>query len=212
VAPDGIDLERYGDQPGKDEARKRLGIDPGAFVAGFSGHMYPGRGIDRIFDIALRMPDVVFYLMGGMEEHIEENRRIMKNRGIENIVFTGFVVNSELPLYQAASDVLLMPYQRRVAAVSTADIASFFSPMKMFEYMAANRLIVSSDLPVLREILDETNAVLCPPDDTEAWCEAINRARNDPSWAEKIAEKARSDVERYTWRNRVRRILSSIDA
>ena len=33
--------------------------------------------------------------------------------------------------------------------------------MKMFEYMAAGRAIVSSDLPVIREVLNERNAVFC---------------------------------------------------
>ena len=41
--------------------------------------------------------------------------------------------------------------------------------MKMFEYMAAGRAILSSDLPVLREVLNEENAILLPPDEPAAW-------------------------------------------
>ena len=45
--------------------------------------------------------------------------------------------------------------------------------MKMFEYMAAERAIITSDLPVIREVLNESNAVFCPPDEVDAWKTAI---------------------------------------
>ncbi|MCD6308754.1 MAG: glycosyltransferase family 4 protein [Candidatus Latescibacteria bacterium] len=213
VAPNGVDIERYDNLPDAVASRRRLGLPPDTFIAGYSGHLYPGRGMNVIFDAARRHSDATFLLIGGADEDIARRKKAVSDAGLENVIFSGFVENTAIPEYLAACDALLMPYQRSVGTADPSmDSASFFSAMKMFEYMAANRLIVSSDLPVLREILDESNAVLCPPDDTEAWCEAIRRARNDPSWAEKLAGKARSDVERYTWRSRVRRILSSIDA
>ena len=63
-----------------------------------------------------------------------------------------------------------MPYGRSIMGSSgTADSASVASPMKMFEYMAAGRAIVTSDLPVIREVLNEKNAVFCEPDVLEDW-------------------------------------------
>ena len=57
----------------------------------------------------------------------------------------------------------------------TADSAAVASPMKMFEYMAAGRAIVSADLPVIREVLNEENAVFCKPDDIDDWKFALSR-------------------------------------
>ena len=95
-----------------------------------------------------------------------------------NVTFTGFVPNERIPLYQSAADVLLMPYQRTVATSSGGNTAEICSPMKMFEYMAAGRAILTSDLPVLHEVLDGTMAVFCPLDNAgtpqvQAWESAL---------------------------------------
>jgi hypothetical protein len=62
---------------------------------------------------------------------------------------------------RAVEDVLLMPYSRSISASSGQDIAEVINPMKMFEYMASRRAIVSADLPSIREVLNEGNAVFC---------------------------------------------------
>ncbi len=115
--------------------------------------------------------------------------------------------NAELPLYQAACDVLLMPYQQKVAASSGGDIARYLSPMKLFEYLACQRPIVSSDLAVLQEVLNPQNAILAPADDPAAWERAIQSLRSDPELRNRLASQARQDAQRYTWETRARRIL-----
>jgi glycosyltransferase involved in cell wall biosynthesis len=115
-----------------------------------------------------------------------------------------------LPLYQAACDALLMPYQRRVAASSGGDIARYLSPMKVFEYMAAGRPILSSDLPVLKEILSPQNALLLPAQDTPAWAAALQTLQTDPDRGRLLAEQARQDVQRYTWKRRAEIILEGL--
>ena len=60
------------------------------------------------------------------------------------------------------------------------------SPGKIFEYMAARRLIVSSDLPVIAEVLNEGNAVLCGPEEIDAWERALSRASQDADWRERL--------------------------
>ena len=82
---------------------------------------------------------------------------------------TGFIENSKLPLYQAACDILLMPYENAIAGSSGGNSVDICSPMKMFEYMAVGRAIISSDLPVIHEVLDNETAFFCPPEDSSAW-------------------------------------------
>lgn len=207
VAPDGVDLERYAHLPEPAAARAALGLTEG-FTAGYTGHLYPGRGVDHILDIANRLPDVHFLIAGGRPEDVEAYRE--KAGSLLNVRFTGFIPNADLPQVQAACDVLLMPYQHRVAASSGGDISAYLSPMKLFEYLAAGRAVLSSDLPVLREVLDETNAVLLPPEDIEAWVSALKRLRSRPEMRAALAGHARQTAARYSWQARADQILDGL--
>jgi glycosyltransferase involved in cell wall biosynthesis len=82
--------------------------------------------------------------------------------------------------------------------------------MKVFEYMASGRAILSSDLSVLREVLSSENAVLLPPDDLEAWITAIRELQGDPQWRARLGDRARRDVQQYSWETRAQTILAGI--
>jgi glycosyltransferase involved in cell wall biosynthesis len=126
-----------------------------------TGHLYAGRGADLFLALATEFPQASFVWVGGQTEDIETWKSRAQS---DNVTFTGFIPNQDLPLYQSAADVLLMPYSHSIMGSSgTADSTSVASPMKMFEYMAAGRAIVTSDLPVIREVLNEKNAVFCEP-------------------------------------------------
>ena len=128
-----------------------------------------------------------------------------------NITFTGFIPNNDLPLYQAAADILLMPYSRSIMGSSgTADSASVASPMKMFEYMAAGRAIITADLPVIREVLNEKNAVFCEPNVLDDWKLKIESLLSDDAQRTALGKQARRDVQGYTWLERGRKILEGL--
>jgi len=158
------------------------------------------------------LPDVFFLIVGGEPGGVARWQNEVESRGLTNISLVGFVPNSDVPRYQAACDVLLMPYQRRVAASSGGDIAPYLSPMKLFEYMACGRPILSSDLPVFGEVLSPENAVLLPPDDVNAWVAAIQTVRSDPQDAIVLGAKARQDASRYTWKARAEHLLEGWSA
>jgi len=103
-----------------------------------------------------------------------------------------------------------MPYGKQVSASSGGDIARYFSPMKLFEYLAAGRPILCSDLPVLHEVLNAQNALLLPPGDTDAWASALCRIKENPHDYQPMAEQARIDARQYSWEARARRILQGI--
>jgi glycosyltransferase involved in cell wall biosynthesis len=205
VAPDAVDLERYRDLPSPRQARVRLGFPPERFIAGYFGSLVAGRGLEQIIDLAGRLPEVSFYILGGYPTTIERWKRHASNR--ENLRWKAHVPNSELPLYQAACDVLLMPYQKEVTIQGKGNTAEIMSPMKLYEYMAAGRLILASDLPALRVILNENNSVLLPGDSIDSWAAALEKARRAKAWAGSLAKQARKDVQPHTWRNRVRTII-----
>jgi len=207
IAPNGVDLERYQDLPAPPEARCQLGLTE-CFTAVYSGHFYPGRGMGLLLEMARRLPHIQFLWVGGREEAVAHWRRVVAEQGLQNVILTGFVENRLLPLYQAAGEVLLMPYERAVAGSSGGNSADICSPMKMFEYLACGRAILTSDLPVLHEVLNDKNARFCPPEEVDAWVQALDDLATHPEMSRTLGEQARTDAARYTWVARAQRILA----
>jgi glycosyltransferase involved in cell wall biosynthesis len=204
IAPNGVDLERFASLPNPVAARRQLNFSEAPTVM-CTGHLYAGRGVELFLELARRIPSVQFVWVGGRPQDIEEWRAKASS---QNVLFTGFIPNRDLPLYQSAADVLLMPYARSIFGSSgSADSAAVASPMKMFEYMAAERAIITSDLPVIREVLNESNAVFCPPDDVEAWKTALEGLLAYEPRRLMFARQARLAVENHTWITRARRVL-----
>ncbi len=210
IAPNGVDPAQYESLPGAAEARRQLGLDE-KWTVGFTGHIYPGRGADLLFALAGRMMDVNFLWVGGTPDEVAWWHGRLAEAGASNVTMTGFVDNSRLPFYQAAADVLLMPYGRSIAASSGQDIAEVINPMKMFDYMAAGRAILSADLPVLHEVLNEGNAVFCEPGNTDAWERVLRDLLADEPRRLALGAQARKDVAGYTWLARAKRALEGFE-
>jgi len=209
IAPNGVELERYDDLPDAPGARQLLALE-NKLTVGFTGHIYPGRGADLLFELAQRMPDVNFLWVGGTPELVSYWREKLESVGAKNVTMTGFVKHERIPLYQAAAEILLMPYSRSIKASSGQDIAEVINPMKMFEYMASGRTIITADLPVIREVLNETNAVFCEPDDEEDWKLGIEKLLADEPSRLALGKKAMQDVQEYTWLARAEKIMRSM--
>lgn len=199
-------MERYANLPSPHEARLRLRLEDD-LTAGFTGHFYAGRGIGLLFELARSMPAMRFLWVGGTDEAVEEWRAKLNAVRCTNVTLTGFVDNSSVPLYQAAADILLMPYSRSISASSGQDIGEVINPMKMFEYMAAQHAIVSSDLPAIREVLDDARAVFCPADDVPTWKRTLEELGRDEQRRDKLARNSRQEVEKYTWLARAQRAV-----
>ncbi len=208
IAPDGVDLERYVRLPSPDEARARLHLPEGLTV-GYTGHLYPGRGMDLLLSLARRFPQVNFLWVGGRPDDVAAWRAKISGLSLSNVRLAGFVPNQHIPLYQAAAEILLMPYEEVITGSSGGNTAEICSPMKMFEYMAAGRAVLSSALPVLFEVLNERNAVLCPPPPggAPAWEAALARLVGDEALRLRLGLQACADVGQYAWVERARRVL-----
>jgi glycosyltransferase involved in cell wall biosynthesis len=210
VSPNGVDLERYANLPDPSVARELLGLPP-ILTVGYTGHLYPGRGMMLLVDLARQFPQVNFLWVGGQPADVESWRARLKEEKIGNVIFIGFVLNSQLPLYQAASDILLMPYEKVITGSSGGNSATYASPMKMFEYMASKRAIISSDLPVIREVLNPSNAILCPAEDTSSWSRALSFLISSEESRVSFAQQAWVDIQQYTWLERASKALAGFE-
>lgn len=206
IAPNGVVLEPYLNLPGSSEIKNNLGIND-HFTAVYTGHLYQGRGMDLLIELAKKIPEIQFIWVGGREEDVNLWRDYINQNQIKNIKLVGFVGNEYIPTYQSAADVLLMPYEMSIAGSSGGNSVDFCSPMKMFEYMAAGKPIISSDLPILHEVLNENNAIFCPYNDVNRWVESINQIRDDPDYGIRLGNQAKVDVEQYSWIERAKKSL-----
>ncbi|MEX2015532.1 MAG: glycosyltransferase family 4 protein [Candidatus Hydrogenedentales bacterium] len=181
----------------------------GRLQVGYVGHLYRGKGMELISALAPRCTWADFHIVGGTEEDLAAWRSRLSNSG--NVHVHGFIAPGEADRYRLAFDVALAPYQRSVHGHGSAqDIGEWMSPLKIFEYMAARRPIIASDLPVLREILQHgETALLCPPDDVDAWAQALARLRDSAELRVRLGQTAYDQFQKhYMWRRRAERILA----
>ncbi|MEG3638256.1 glycosyltransferase family 4 protein [Magnetococcus sp. PR-3] len=207
VLPDGVDLERFEAAHTIQEARTKLGLPQDQVIGTYVGHLYDGRGIDTMLEAAKQKPEVLFLIVGGYPKDIERWQAVVSAMGLNNIRFEGFVANDQVPLYLWAGDFLMMPYGQGCA---TKD---WMSPLKLFEYMAAGRAIISSDFPILREVLaDGKNGLLFEPDDGAGLAQAMTRVMEDTPMRQAMGEAALKEVAQYSWVKRVEKVIEHFEA
>ncbi len=211
IAPDGVDLERFEGLPNPVKARSTLGLQE-TLTAVYTGGFYEGRGLEILEPLAQAFPQVQFLWIGGNEEQVTTWRKRLDSKDVRNVLLTGFVQNSRLPLYQAAADVLLMPYSSSFGGSGGGDIARVSSPLKMFEYLASGRAILASDIPVLREVLTEKNACFYQPENFEDLCVKFSSLISNNALRSRYAVAARTSVGAYDWKERMKRIIIAAGA
>jgi glycosyltransferase involved in cell wall biosynthesis len=176
----------------------------GRFVVAYAGHLYAWKGVDLLLAAVARVAAVEALIIGGhaAEADLARLKNLAGALGIgERVRFTGFVPPSTVPDLLLDADVLVLPNP------SSAISDRFTSPLKLFEYMAACRPIVASDLPAVREVLEqEVSALLVPPGDPDAIAAAIRRLRADPALGERLARAASAAATQYSWDRRAERL------
>jgi len=194
VIPDGADVDRFNYQPMTDHSTK--------LKVGYVGSNYPGKG----WEIIEKLPgscDNEFHVYGFSHE---EN-------SFPNAKFYGKVPYARIPEAFNTFDIGLLPNQPDVIMARGDNIGKYTSPMKLFEYMASGKVIIASDLPVIREILkDGYNALLVPHNNVQAWTDAISRLDNNKELYEKLQKQAYSDVcGFYSYKARAERIIEIVN-
>lgn len=207
VAPDGVDLSRYAQLDGvtREEARRRVGLSPETKIAIYNGHLHTWKGAGTLAQAAQHLPhDVSIVFMGGTDEDIELFKKEYPADSRVRII--GRKPDSERPLYLRGADVAVLPNTAK-DEIS----AKYTSPLKLFGYMAAGVPIVASDLPSIREIIDDESAFFVEPDSAEALAKGIGEVLENPERARQKAERARQLVADYAWEKRAARIVDFLN-
>ncbi len=206
--PNGVDAENFEVTSSKKEARKMLGFPPEALLALYAGQLFPWKGVDTFVESIASVKSPVHYLIVGGEDADRERLHARTPVSFkERVHFFPFQSREKVPLWLRAADVLVLPNTGKMK-VSTR----YTSPMKLFEYMAAGKPIVASDIPSVREIVSEQEVFFARPDDPASFAAAIDAALSQKEEAEARAQRARELVSEYTWRKRAALILEALRA
>jgi len=177
------------------------------FKVGYVGSLYSGKAMEIILPLANRMPEVVFYILGGTQSEIDGWRE----KGYrKNIIYLGFISHRDKAFFYQYFDVLIAPYQREFGVYKGKKIESnWLSPLKVFEYMAQGKAIIASDLPSIKEILiDGKDCLLCNPDDLISWENALVKLRDNSELRCSLGMQVyQKFIQEYTWEKRVKKIL-----
>ena len=201
VVPNGVDPERF-----RPDVPPAAPGTPGTFSVGFVGSMKPWHGLPILIDafalLHRREAATRLLLVGDGPERATVEADLAARELTHAALLAGSAAPSEVPALLTSMDVAVAPYP---------DAGRFyFSPLKVYEYMAAARPVVASRVGQLETVIrDGATGLLCPPGDATALAAALERLRHDPQLRAQLGSAARASVlQGHTWDAIAGRILA----
>lgn len=191
VAPDGVDLR---------QAQAAVSFPPHAVPwLLYLGSLHPWKGVDTLVRAMAHIKTPAeLHVVGGNDKRIAELRHLAQELAVEKrVAFHGAVEPGERFDWIHRADICLLPL------TETSIGGRYTSPLKLFEYLAAGKAVVVSDLPSMRQVLEpERDALLVKTGDPEAFAHAIERLLADAGLHSRLGAAAKARAEGFTWRRR----------
>ena len=172
----------------------------------YAGSLYDDRKPERFVKLAGAFPKLKFVIVGGPSNKADDLVALSTKEGIRNIEFKGPVPHKTVREELLKADVLLALWSKEVKTID------YCSPLKVFEYMEVDKLIVAEAYTTISEILtDGSNALLVNPDDFSSLCEMIGLIQNKPKKYLKMGIGNQELVRKnYSWDIRAEKILERL--
>ncbi|HSG98500.1 MAG TPA: glycosyltransferase family 4 protein, partial [candidate division Zixibacteria bacterium] len=195
VIPNGVDVERFASGGGR--SPQRAGVD-----IGFVGSLKPWHGVELLVEafaqIAGELTDSRLVIIGDgpIRTSLEAD---IAARGLgDRVVFLGARTHDDIPATMGKTDILVAPYPK------LDDF--YFSPLKIYEYMAAGKAIVSSRIGQIAEILEhDQTAYLVSPGDVGELARALRTLGADATRRARLGRAARAAaLAHHSWERRLK--------
>ena len=204
----GVDLGVFfGKTEQPEELRKRLKLPVTDYLVGYAGYyktMGMSKGLETMIDALSHIPDktVKMAFIGGRPEEMDEYRLYAKQRALEKrTIFVERIPSEELALYEMVMDVLVIPYPDK------PHYRDYGFPMKTYEYLAAKKPVIYSDLTIISEVLSDC-ARSFKPGNSKDLAEKIMEIKSDPTRAKKLVARGYAKVVDCTWKARAKKIIT----
>ena len=197
VLPNGVDTSRFAPPADRAAVKSKLGLADRPVVV-FVGGFFPWHASPELVECMVKVraayPAVCLVMVGQGPMLVHSQARAEALGLQDNIRFTGSIPHAEIPIWLSAADIAVTPYPDLGREL-------WFSPLKLFEYMATGLSIIASGSGQVSEIIrDGENGLLIPPGDWGAFADAIIRLLGDPSLRAHLGHNARQlAVEQHSW-------------
>ncbi len=191
TVPNGVSVRRIVPRP----------PSPGVPVVAFVGTLKPWHGVEDLLKAASLAGEPWRLRIIGDGPRRAELERLAARLGLR-ADFRGAVAPQDMPSHLAGAAIGAAPYPK-----TGAEDDQYFSPLKVYEYLAAGLPVVASRVGQLPEILDGLG-VLVPPSDPAALARAIDALAADPDRRDELGRAGRRRAEeRHSWAGVVDRIM-----
>lgn len=200
VVPNGVDPTRF--RPGLTPA---LPAKPDLFTIGFVGTLKPWHGLETLVEAFARLhrddPNVRLLIVGDGPRRAHLEQSLAERELFGSVCFTGMVDPAAVPAWVASMDVAVAPYPKLDHF--------YFSPLKVYEYMATGVPVVAGRIGQLAHVVEDgVNGLFYPPGDSAALAAALARLRDNPILRHSLGQAGRIAVLReHTWNHVANRVL-----
>ena len=166
----------------------------------YVGSFHEGKGVELILELAKKFRNLKFNIYGKPLTSFHDTS--------ENLKIHGYINYNQVPRVLANSDVLLLPSAEKQFVGMNVNVTNYNSPLKMFDYLASGKIIISSKREGICEILKHNyNSVIVQKYNLKNWENALDKVIENKYNLKKLRKNSIITSKKYTWDKRVDKIF-----
>ncbi len=207
VVPNGADPAIF--RPDAADPATRAGFSPTDVLIGFVGSFSSFHGIEMLKQVVAKLsprePRARFLFVGEGTRSNDLREFCAQSGFSDRVRFTGHVARERVPGMMAATDILVAPYSQ--------ESFFYFSPIKLFEYMACGRAVVAARIGQIAEVVSAGTGVLYDPSSADDLIEKLATVVRDDALRAELGRRARAAVESdYSWMANATKVASMLES
>ncbi len=170
----------------------------------YVGSFYKGKGVELILKLASKFHKIDFNIYGDLLDNAYKK--------MKNVKLHGYVNYNQVPKILVNSDILILPSANvQFGRAKNINITNYNSPLKMFDYLAAGKIILSSKRDGICEVLKHNyNSIIVNKYNLESWSNALNSIIKKRYNLSKLRKNSLKTSKIYTWDKRIIKILNTL--